>query len=76
MAKSYEEGADELDARVEKIVGVKHDSQGNLTYEVKWLGFSHDRNSFESREDLIADGFEVCIYWVKLVQFLTSLNDI
>jgi len=42
-------------------VGVKHDSQGNLTYEVKWLGFSHDRNSFESREDLIADGFEAAV---------------
>jgi len=45
------------DPEIEKILDVKTDAKGNLSYFVKWEGYPDSDNTWETREDLIADGF-------------------
>ena len=42
---------------VEDILGEKYDRSRQATvYEIKWKGFPSDENTWETRDDMIADG--------------------
>ena len=56
--------------KIYKILDHKVNNGGELQYKIKWKGYESDENTWESKDDLLADGFKD-----DVSEYENSIND-